>query len=160
MLGHRHIRDSIGYVTIGLFSSALLSELSEAKKNPDGVPKESELVQTLINSLEEYKNHGSISRERYPHLMFHRHQEFETLKDVLGLPAYCSCLDDVCLKKMNKVSDIFKKIINPQTAPKERYKSIEKAIKFSFKLGKRAIYNAEFALPDNYVPLGVVDLLS
>jgi len=30
MLGKRNMRDSIGYVTLGLFSNALLNELQEA----------------------------------------------------------------------------------------------------------------------------------
>lgn len=158
MLGHRHIRESIGYVTTGLFGCALSNELLEAKKNPGTVPKESKMIQILIDSFEGYKNPGSIPQERYRDLVFHKYQEFKTLYEALGLPGYPSW-GDVFLNKLNKIYNVFEKIINPWTTPQKRYENIEKAIEFSSRLCKTALHNTEFALPDNYVPPGLAALV-
>ena len=51
MLGRRKIRDSIGYVTLGLFSQALLDELSEVKKRPEAPPTRRRMIDIAAESL-------------------------------------------------------------------------------------------------------------
>jgi hypothetical protein len=82
MLGRRNIRDSIGYVTLGLFSYALLNELSEAKSKPDTPPQKRKVITIAIESLQAITSPEEVQPSSWRNLVFQNYQEVRTLYGV------------------------------------------------------------------------------
>lgn len=148
MLGKRNMRDSIGYVTLGLFSNALLNELQEAANNPGCVPEHREMIDLAIDSFHEIKFPKSISRPRFADLVFQKHQEANALRKTLS-----SSKTKTNLREMNKVLDT---IVKDEVTADRRSKSIEKAVDFFRELARTAIIKAE--CPEERIPPGVAQL--
>lgn len=122
MLGKRNMRDSIGYVTLGLFSNALLNELQEAANDPGCIPEHREMIDLAIDSFHEIQSPKSIGRPRFADLFFQKHQEANALRKTLS-----SSKTKTNLREMTKVLDT---IVKDKVAADRRAKSIEKAVEF------------------------------
>ncbi len=146
MLGKRNMRDSIGYVTLGLFSNALLKELQEAANNPGCVPEHREMIDLAIDSFHEIQSPKSITRPRFADLVFQKHQEANALRKTLSS-------SKTNPREMNKVLDT---IVKEEVTSDRRSKGIEKAVDFFRELARTAIIKAE--CPEERIPPGVAQL--
>lgn len=143
MLGKRNMRDSVGYVTLGLFSNALLNELFEAKQETSIAPVRIEMITLAIESLE------NVSCENLPaglasKLVFQDYQEVSTLRTTLSSSA---------INNVSGLSGILKTIINSEIDEPIRRTNIDNSILFFSTLAHSAIINAERTTED--APLGV-----
>lgn len=143
MLGTRNMRDSVGFVTLGLFSNALLNELFEAQREPGSAPKCAEMINLAIDSLESV-NCGDLPADGVSELVFQDYQEVSTLRATLSQAA---------ISDVDSLSGVLKKIISPEIEEPARRENIECSIHFFIELAKSAIINAEYSVED--VPLGV-----
>jgi hypothetical protein len=148
MLGKRNMRDSIGYVTLGLFSNALLNELQEAANNPSCVPKNRDMIDLAIDSLTETLSPKSISRPRFAELVFQRHQEANALRKTMKSPKTNT--------NLNKMTKVLNKIVKDNVTANERSKSIKEAVDFFRELARTSITQAE--CPEERIPPGVAQL--
>ena len=146
MLGKRNMRDSIGYVTLGLFSNALLNELQEAANNPGCVPEDREMLDLVIDSFHEIQSPKSISHPRFADLVFQKHQEASALRKTLRSSRTTP----------RKVTDMLDTIVRDEVSADKRSKSISKAIGFFSDLARTAIIKAE--CPEERIPPGVTQL--
>ena len=146
MLGKRNMRDSIGYVTLGLFSNALLNELQEAANNLGCVPEHREMIDLAIDSFHEIQSPKSISRPHFADLFFQKHQEASALRKTLRSSRTTP----------RKVTDMLDTIVRDEVSADKRSKSIEKAVGFFRELARTAIIKAE--CPEERIPPGVAQL--
>jgi hypothetical protein len=137
------MRDSIGYVTLGLFSNALLNELQEAANNPGCVPEHREMIDLAIDSFHEIQSPKSISRPRFADLVFQKHQEANALRKTLHSSRTTP----------RKVTDMLGTIVKDKVSVDKRSESIKKAVGFFRELARTAIIKAE--CPEERIPPGV-----
>jgi len=148
MLGRRNIRDSIGYVTLGLFTSALLDELFEAKKQPETPPARKRMIAIAADSLEAVKSPEKVEASRWRDLVFQDYQEARTL--YTALKEQSVDVDDL--------RNALQAIVNHETPRDSRARSADEAIAFFSRLAGMAVINAES--PEEQVPPGVRQLVS
>jgi hypothetical protein len=140
------MRDSIGYVTLGLFSNALLNEIQEAANNPECVPEHREMIDLAIDSFHEMQSPKLISRPRFADLVFQKHQEANALRKTLRS-------SNTNIYKMTKVLNT---VVKDNVTANERSKSIKEAVDFFRELARTAIIKAE--CPEERIPPGVAQL--
>lgn len=146
MLGKRNIRDSVGYVTLGLFSHGVLDELFDAEPNLSKPPESKEKIELAIKSLSALN--PSVQRRSPLHsdLIFHTHQERNALYRLLKKhPA-----------GINRVEDLYQllsSIVAEDAKSRERRQSVDKAIRFFTELARDAAISVEF--PEDRIPSGV-----
>ena len=150
MLGKRNIRDSIGYVTLGLFTHALLDELLEAKSKPDSVPRRQKMITLAIESLSEIESTDESSALPTADLVFQNYQEVTTLREVLSKQQE--------LNTSSKLRSVLNAVIQSDIEKEKRAENIDKGIVFFAELARRAIIKAE--CPEERVPPGVRQLVS
>ncbi|HUX02695.1 MAG: hypothetical protein WBD63_10865 [Phycisphaerae bacterium] len=149
MLGKRDIRDSMGYVTLGLFAHALLDELLDARTARKSRPAHSDMIELAIESLSALENPRRTSPSRVPDLVFQTYQEVSTLRRLLQAKKVPSVSDPGSLKALLcTVVDKGKGIPKPRRA-----KAIDQSMTFFAELAKQAIINAES--PEEKIPSGV-----
>jgi hypothetical protein len=140
----RNIRDSVGFITLGLFSHTLLDELREIERNPSSGSKKN--LQLAIESIKALR--GEIPLDRTTNrrdLLFQDYQEASTLQEILNTtPLPIEDLESLLQK------------INTGTELETLKANVEQAVAFFKKLAQRAILNIEFE--DEQVPLGVYQL--
>lgn len=83
MLGKRNIRDSVGYVTLGLFSHGVLDELFDAEPNLSKPPESREKIELAIDSLSALNPSVKPGSPRHSDLIFQTHQERNALYRLL-----------------------------------------------------------------------------
>jgi hypothetical protein len=149
MLGRRNVRDSVGYVTLGLFSHALLDELLEAKRKPETPPARKQMVIIAIESLKAIESPGAVEPSRWKDLVFQDYQEARTLRKALNV--------QTGMENVDQIRETLDEIIGPNTPKKKRMQNTDKAIKFFGELARIAIINAE--CPEESVPRGVRELV-
>lgn len=150
MLGKRNIRDSIGYVTLGLFTHALLDELLEAKKRPENPPDRHEMITIATQSLKAIRSPAEVDRSHWRDLVFQNYQEARTLQGAFAA--------NRGIENPDQLEEILDGITQTDTKQSKRVRDIEKATRFFEKLAQMAIINAE--CPEERVPPGVRQLVS
>jgi len=145
MFQHGDPTSTIGYVTLGLFSNAVLRELFAIVDECGELPKK-EAIQAAIDSLRDLERPGSVSvaSER---LCFRGYEAAVTLFDVLesGETQYTQTAELV---------DLLEKV---KAGPKEpRVENAESAISFFRQLSRRASVNSQ--VPQQLIPAGVRQL--
>lgn len=148
MLGKRNMRDSIGYVTLGLFSNALLNELQEAANNPKYIPEHRKMIILAIDSFHEIQSPKSIGRPRFAELVFQKHQEAKALKKTLSSLKTKTNLDEM--------AEVLDTIVKEGIAAGRRSECISKAVDFFRELARTSIIKAE--CPEERIPPGVAQL--
>ena len=151
MLGKRKMRDSVGYVSLGLFASALLEELLEAASDPSVAPKKTEMIKLGIDSLEAFEKPKPIERSRFGFLVFQNYQQASTLRKTVSL--HGSGSGDI-----GELCGVLRKIIGNEVSASERSKSIKNAMGFFCELARASIMNAE--RQEERIPQGVIKLVS
>jgi hypothetical protein len=151
MLGKRNIRDSIGYVTLGLFTHTLLDELLEVKKKPAAPPERRKMIDLASDSLKAIEAPHKIDSLRWKNLLFQNYQEMRTLRSVL------SCQQEV-VGSISDLREILSAIVKPDSTEDERIKETDKALRFFAELANMAVINTE--CPEERVPPGVRQLVS
>jgi len=149
MLGKHDIKDSIGYVTLGLFANALLDELLEAASNPESSPKKKSMIELAMDSIQAFQDPGSIERPRFEELVFQDYQEAKALRKTLRSP-------QATFNNVSNLFDSLMNIINDDVSSEKRKINIHKSITFFCKLGREAIIDAE--CPEEQIPAGVIRL--
>jgi hypothetical protein len=149
MLGRRNIRDSIGYVTLGLFTHALLEELLEARKRPEVRPDRHKMITIASQSLKAIRSPAEVDSSHWRDLVFQNYQESRTLHAVLGPYAGIDDLDEL--------ERLLDGILEAGTKKNKRLRDIEKAMRFFEELARIAVINAE--RPEERVPSGVRQLV-
>ncbi len=149
MLGRKNIRDSIGYVTLGLFSHALLDELLEAKRKPESPPEHKEMIKLAIDSLKAIESPEDIEQSRLENLVFQNYQEVTTLRKMFPTRQ---------IKDSKSLRELLNTIVEKDNNKRKRLKSIDKGITFFAELAQKAVINAEY--PEERVPAGVRQLVS
>jgi len=149
MLGRRNVRDSIGYVTLGLFTNALLDELFEAKRKPETPPARKRMIAIAADSLQAIKSPEKVEPSRWRDLVFQNYQEARTLHRAL-----------VVLKgnDVDQLRNTLENIVGTDTTKESRVESADRAIEFFGELARMAVINAES--PEEQVPPGVRQLVS
>ncbi len=150
MLGRRNIRDSIGYVTLGLFSHALLEELSEAKSTPDASPRRKKAMTLAIDSLGAIEKPDDYAPAQRKKLVFQNYQEVMTLRKMLSRERR--------VETLNELRSILSIIVRPDTKKSERVAGIDKATGFFSDLARKAVISAEYS--EERVPASVRQLVS
>ena len=150
MLGRRNIRDSIGYVTLGLFTHALLDELLEAKKKPEIPPDKQKMITIATQSLKAIKSPAEVDPSHWRNLVFQNYQEAKTLQETF--------VANAGIENPDELEEILDIITQTNTNQSNRLLNIEKAMSFFEKLAQMAIINAE--CPEERVPPGVRQLVS
>jgi hypothetical protein len=150
MLGRRNIRDSIGYVTLGLFTHALLDELLEAKKKPEIPPDKQKMITIATQSLKAIKSPAEVDPSHWRNLVFQNYQEAKTLQETF--------VANAGIENPDELEEILDIITQTNTNQNNRLLNIEKAMSFFEKLAQMAIINAE--CPEERVPPGVRQLVS
>jgi len=150
MLGKRNIRDSIGYVTLGLFTHALLDELLEAKSKPESAPIRKKMITLAVESLSEIESTEESKSLPTSDLVFQNYQEVTTLREVLSKQQE--------LKTSSQLRKLLNAVIQSDIDKEERAENIDKGIGFFAELARRAIIKAE--CPEERVPPGVRQLVS
>lgn len=150
MLGRRNIRDSIGYVTLGLFSHALLDELSEVKRRPEAPPTRRRMIDIATESLNAITSPDRVDRSHWKNLVFQNYQEARTLRGALGAQEQMGDIDGLRTTLIH--------ITNSAATTEERIENTDKAMRFFADLARMATTNAE--RPEERVPPGVRRLVS
>ena len=150
MLGRRSIRDSVGYVSLGLFAHAVLDELSEAKGNPEKPPTRNKAILLAIRSLGEMESVASLKSPGSKSLVFRSYQEVTTLRGMFSTQSRVK--DRVDLQKTLSA------IVGDDTKKSTRSVSINTAMLFFSELARKAVLNAEYS--EERVPPGVKQLVS
>jgi hypothetical protein len=148
MLGRRNIRDSIGYVTLGLFSHALLDELSEARRRPDARPVRREMIDLAIRSLAEYRLSATSSGVDTSDLVFQDLQEVATLRKTLEEQANVATVE--------RLIEVLDGVIRSGVSKKQRVRYLDNTITFFKSLARTAVMDAESS--EERVPPGVRQL--
>lgn len=149
MLGRRNIRDSIGYVTLGLFSHALVDELFEARRKPESPPARRKMITIAAYSLKAIRSPADVDQSQWRDLVFQNYQEARTLLDAFGARAGVDSA-----KELESTLD---DIVREETIQSKRLNDIDKAIKFFTELERMAVVNTE--CPEERVPPGVRQLV-
>lgn len=142
MLGRRNIRDSMGYVTLGLFTNALLDELLEIRRHIDDAPERTKIIKLAIKSLEAVDSPQSVDPKLLPDLVFQDYQEVSTLRKILSSSSMSS-------------SDLVRNLIDicDTIDSNKRGKDVLAAIGFFSELSHKSIVNAERT--EERIPPGV-----
>jgi len=148
MLGRRNIRDSIGYVTLGLFSNALLDELSEARRRPDAPPVRREMIDLAIRSLDEYQSSTTPSGVDTSDLVFQDLQEVATLRKTLE--------DQANVATVERLIEVLDGVIKSGVSKRQRIRHLDSTIAFFKSLARTAVMDAESS--EERVPPGVRQL--
>ena len=150
MLGRRNIRDSIGYVTLGLFTHALLDELLEVKKRPESPPDRHKMITIATQSLKAIRSPAEVDPSHWRDLVFQNYQEARTLQGAFAA--------NVGITNPEQLEKILDDIIKTDTNTSKRLSDIEKSTKFFETLAQMAIINAECT--EERIPPGVRQLVS
>jgi len=132
----------MGYVTLGLFTSALLDELLKIKKNPGATPEHTQVIKLTIDSLNAIKSPKAVDKQSLPDLVFQDYQEVSTLRKTLS--SFSKSIDDI-VKTLNDICIT--------SDSEKRSKDVYDAILFFMELAHRSIINAECT--EERVPPGV-----
>jgi hypothetical protein len=159
MFGNNDIRSHIGHVTLGLFCKLIIDELIDIRKaGTKKISLERELVgiPTMIDSLIEIANPGSIERPRYEELMFLKIQEADTLREVFEKEynVQRNINKEGYKKEAGKWIGVFEQITNPKLPYAKKQKYFEEALSFITSLEKKAINNTNTPI-DNSPPPGI-----
>lgn len=149
MLGKRNIRDSIGYVTLGLFTHALLDELLEAKSRPENPPHRCDMINLAIESITSIEKPEESISSNTADLVFQNYQEITTLNEALSVHREPSDL--------RELQEVLNNIVESHVDSQKRGENIKKGIDFFAEVARRAIINAE--CPEEQVPPGVRQLV-
>lgn len=150
MLGRRNIRDSIGYVTLGLFSHALLDELLEAKRKPGDPPAKRKMITIATESLKAIRSPRDVDASLWRDLVFQNYQEARTLFSVIDAHRG--------VDKPAELENMLVEILRVETTATKRLHDVDKAIAFFGELARMAVINAE--CPEERVPPGVRQLVA
>jgi hypothetical protein len=150
MLGRRNIRDSIGYVTLGLFSHALLDELLEAKRRPEAPPAKRKMITIAIESLKAVRSPKDVDPSLWRDLVFQNYQEARTLFGAIDAHRGVDSPDEL--------ENMLAEILRAEATEIERLHDIDRAIAFFGELARMAVINAE--CPEERVPPGVRQLVA
>lgn len=150
MLGKRNMRDSIGYVTLGLFSHAVLKELLEAESNPSTAPERRNMINLSIDSLLALDSPDEIKLPRLADLVFQDYQEITTLQNVFKTHRK--------FKRSTDLKEALENIVRDDSNETQRTECIRNVISFFKELALKAIINAE--TPEERVPPGVRQVAS
>ena len=146
MLQHGDPRASIGYVTLGLFSSSVLRELFSIV-DTQGQLVQSNAIRAAIDSLRDLENPGSAkgvsTRPR-----FRSYEAVVTLLDVLES-------SESSFQRPSEVVGLLEKLLST-SSDEERLQATETAILFFRQLCRRASANSQ--VPQQDVPAGVRQL--
>jgi len=149
MLGKHDIKDSIGYVTLGLFSNALIDELLESAIHPESPPSKKDMIGLAIDSIDKFENPDSETESLFEDLVFQDYQEATALRKTLES-------EDTIFDNIAALRDSLGKIVKNNSNEQARKDNIHKAITFFCKLGRKAIVDAES--PEEQIPPGVIRL--
>lgn len=150
MLGRRNIRDSVGYVSLGLFAHAVLDELSEAKSKPDRPPTRKKALELATRSLGAMESAASLKSPESKSLVFRSYQEVTTLRGMFSTGQR--------VKSRVDLQDTLSTIVKDDTKRSDRLASIETTMLFFSELARKAVLNAEYS--EERVPAGVKQLVS
>jgi hypothetical protein len=150
MLGRRSIRDSVGYVSLGLFAHAVLDELSEVRSKPETPPTRKKAIELAIRSLGAMQSATSLKPFESKNLVFRSYQEVTTLRRMFSAGQR--------IKSPDELQSILSAIIGDDTKKSDRLASIEAAMLFFSELARKAVLNAEYS--EERVPPGVRQLVS
>lgn len=143
MLQHGDPRAGIGYVTLGLFSNAVLRELF-AIVDSAGELRKSPAIQAAIDSLNDLEHPGSATGVS-GRLRFRGYEAVVTLCDVLESSDYHT---------PTEVANLLQSVLAPQQ--EDRLKQAEAGISFFRQLSRQASINSQ--VPQQDVPAGVRQL--
>ena len=144
MLGTPDPRASMEYVTVGLFSHALLRELFNIEEAKGKAVPTSKNIRCAIASLEDISNPreedaGNALVFRTYESVAALYQTFDSKPGELADP--------------NQVKALLDQILDPQTAPARKLADTLKAIEFFRALAQRAAINTQY--PQDEIPAGV-----
>ena len=149
MLGKHDIKDSIGYVTLGLFANALIDELLQAASDPESPLTQKPMITLAMDSIQAFEKPGSIKAPRFEELVFQDYQEATALRKTLRS-------SEATFNDVSTLRDSLDKIVDADVNKETRKENIHKAITFFCKLGREAIVDAE--CPEEQIPPGVIRL--
>jgi hypothetical protein len=147
MLGKHDIKDSIGYVTLGLFANALIDELLEAGSHPESPPPKKPMIELAVNSIDAFENSDSVNRPDFEELIFQDYQEASALRKTLRSK-------EADFENASALRDSLKEIIKENVGKETRKDNIHRVIIFFCKLGREAIIDAECS--EEQIPPGVI----
>ena len=150
MLGRRSIRDSVGYVSLGLFAHAVLSELSQARSKPGTAPTRKKAIELAIRSLEAMQSATTLKPSESKNLVFRSYQEVTTLRRMFSA--------DQRVKSPDDLQNTLKVIVADDTKENDRLASIKVTMHFFSEVARKAVLNAEYS--EERVPPGVRLLVS
>ncbi len=150
MLGRRNVRDSIGYVTLGLFSHALLNELLEAKRKPGTPPAKRKMITIATESLKAIRSPKEVDTSLWRDLVFQNYQEARTLFSAIDAHRG--------IGSAAELENLLGEIVRAETTEAKRLSDIDRTIRFFGQLARMAIINAE--CPEERVPPGVRKLVA
>ena len=144
MLGTPDPRASMGYVTVGLFSHALLRELFSIEEAKGELGPVSKNIRCAIASLEDISN--PREEDAGNTLVFRTYESVAALYQTFdSKPSQ--------LENPNQVKELLDKILNPATERAERLAVTPKAITFFRALAQQAAINTQY--PQDEIPAGV-----
>jgi len=147
MLGKHDIKDSIGYVTLGLFANALIDELLEAGSHPELPPERKPMIKLAVDSVEAFEKVDPANRQGFEELVFQDYQEARALRKMLRSR-------EATFDSASALRDSLKKIVEAEVSKEEREENIRMVITFFCKLGQEAIIDAERS--EEQIPPGVI----
>jgi hypothetical protein len=150
MLGRRNIRDSVGYVSLGLFAHAVLDELSEAKSKPETPPTRKKAIELAIRSLGAMQSATSLKPSESKNFVFRSYQEVTTLRRMFS--------GGQRIKNADELQSILSVIVRDDIKKSGRLAKIDVAMLFFSELARKAVLNAEYS--EERVPPGVRLLVS
>ena len=147
MLGTPDPRASMGYVTVGLFSHALLRELfSIAEAEGASVPASKNIL-CAIASLEDIGNPGA--EDAGDVLVFQTYESVSVLYQTFDLKLGG-------LEHPDQVKALLDQILDLQTEPAKKLEATLQAIAFFRALAQQAAINTQY--PQDEIPAGVREL--
>ena len=149
MLQHGDPGASIPYVSLGLFSSALLRELFAILDSEGaGIPKK-ETIENAILSLGNVENPVTTESLEYRHLAFRSYEAIITLFDVLES-------EQTQMTSPTEVASLLDGVLQEHLSVEERLKRTNEALEFFRTLAKQAAINSQ--VPQQDIPAGVRQL--
>jgi hypothetical protein len=145
MLEQTDPRGSIGYVTLGLFSNALLRELFAIVDNKE---KSVATIQNAIDSLKDLDQPVASEVGASEDLAFRSYQAYATLFDVLDS-------HQTAFTRPGEVASLLEGVLKAASLG-ERQANARQAIVFFRNLAKRAAVNSQ--VPQDEIPAGVRQL--
>ena len=146
MLGKRNIRDSVGYVTLGLFSHNILDELFNAEPHLSKPPEHKEKIELALESLSALNPSAKRRSPQHSDLIFQTHQERNALYRLLKK-------QPAGINGVEKLQRLLSSIVAEDTKSRDRRQSVNKAIQFFTELARDAAISVEF--PEDRIPSGV-----